>query len=460
MNNSQQSLMEEFRTGGVDRRMFIRRAVALGISLSSIEAFMAACTTGSIGGGGNSGSILWSNWANTGEIQRFKDFTAEYNKTNNTNVQYTFVPTANNNYFSKILTELNGGNAPDVFYVGDGDIGKLVANQTVIQLDTLLSSSKSKEKASDFSPGLWGAAKTVSGKIFGVPVDCNPLLLWYNEKVLQDAGITTMPATLAGQGQWTRDAFQQMIEKIKATGKYGYVLDSWALVFYGWVTTNGGKVYDKNGYGNFIAHEDPKALDAFTWLATQVRQKTMIYAGSLPKGQGNDLALISGQTGFISVGRWDLPEFKTAGIKYDCVPFPSFSGKIEPAPVALAYMVINKKTKLQDQSFNFLTNYVSPAGQQFRLQGGGNAVPSIQAVTAEKVVTDGNDPAHAQYLLEARNIGYGLFPAEGNAPGLSTDIQTALDPVWLQGSDVKTALAKIAAMAEPRIQKGLQASSL
>src|SRR5205823_2011143 len=83
------------------------------------------------------------------------DFTANYNKTHGTNVQYTFVPSANGNYFTKILTELNGGNAPDVFYVGDGDIGKLVTNQTVVQLDPLLSSSKSKEQASDFSPGLW-----------------------------------------------------------------------------------------------------------------------------------------------------------------------------------------------------------------------------------------------------------------------------------------------------------------
>jgi multiple sugar transport system substrate-binding protein len=448
--------MEEFQAGRIGRRSFLRRAMALGLSLSSIEALMAACG-GS--GGGSGSSIKWSNWANTGEIQRFQAFTANYNKTHNTNVQYTFVPSANNNYFTKILTELNGGNAPDVFYVGDGDVGKLVANQTVVDLSTLLSSSKAKEKASDFASGLWGAAKTQSGKIFGVPVDCNPLLLWYNEKVLQDAGITTMPADMYTQGQWTRDAFQQMIEKIKASGKYGYVLDAWPLVFYSWVTANGGKVYDKNGYGNFIAHEDPKALDAFTWLANQVRQKTMVYAGSLPKGQGNDLALISGQTGFISVGRWDLPEFKTAGIKYDIAPFPSFSGKIEPVGIPLAYMVINKKTKLMDQAFDFVTSYVSPEGQIFRLSGGGNAVPSIESAATEKVVTDGNDPKHAQYLLDVRNIGYGLFPAEGFAPGLSTDIQTALDPVWLQGKDIKTALAGVAAMADPRVLKGQQFSS-
>jgi multiple sugar transport system substrate-binding protein len=122
-------------------------------------------------------------------------------------------------------------------------------------------------------------------------------------------------------------------------------------------------------------------------------------------------------------------------------------------------MVINKKTKLMDQAFDFVTSYVSPEGQIFRLSGGGNAVPSIESAATEKVVTDGNDPKHAQYLLDVRNIGYGLFPAEGFAPGLSTDIQTALDPVWLQGKDIKTALAGVAAMADPRVLKGQQFSS-
>src|SRR6202023_1226675 len=100
-------LFEEFQAGRIGRRSFLRRAMALGLSLSSIEALMAACTTG--GNGGSGSSIKWSNWANTGEIQRFQAFTANFNKTHSTNVQYTFVPTANGNYFTKILTELNGG---------------------------------------------------------------------------------------------------------------------------------------------------------------------------------------------------------------------------------------------------------------------------------------------------------------------------------------------------------------
>ncbi len=264
-----------------------------------------------------------------------------------------------------------------------------------------------------------------------------------------------MPADLFEQGKWTRDAFQSMLEKIHASNKYGYILDDSSTNFWNWVTVNGGTVYDNNGYGNFVAHEDPKALDAFNWLVTNSRNKLITFAGNLPKGQGDDLAFLGNQVGFIACGRWFLPEFKTAkGLQYDAVPFPSSTGKLAPAVVALAYIVMNKRTKDPTGAFDFLTNYVSVDGENFRLQGGGNAVPSIKG--PDHVVTDGNDPAHAHYLLDARNVGYALFPAEMGTSGLSTDIKTALDPMWLQGQDVKKSLAAVAAMANPRIKEAQQ----
>jgi multiple sugar transport system substrate-binding protein len=89
-----QDLMQDFQRGKISRREFMTRALVLGVSLSGVEAILQSCGGG---GGGSGSSIKWSNWANTGEIQRFQAFTANYNKTHSTNVQYTFVPTANGN---------------------------------------------------------------------------------------------------------------------------------------------------------------------------------------------------------------------------------------------------------------------------------------------------------------------------------------------------------------------------
>ncbi|MFD0961588.1 hypothetical protein [Paenibacillus chungangensis] len=49
-----------------------------------------------------------------------------------------------------------------------------------------------------------------------MPVDNNPVLFWYNETALQEAGITEMPADLYEQGNWNWDVFQDMLVKLKA----------------------------------------------------------------------------------------------------------------------------------------------------------------------------------------------------------------------------------------------------
>ena len=89
------------------------------------------------------------------------------------------------------------------------------------------------------------------------------------------------------------------------------------------------------------------------WLANCIRSKLIVFAANLPKGQGDDLAFIANQVGFLLVGRWLLPEFKTTqGLRYDIVPLPSSNGKIAPANVALAYIVMNKQTKNPDLAFD------------------------------------------------------------------------------------------------------------
>lgn len=453
MHDSQQNLLAELQAGRISRRQFSRRALALGLSLSSVAALLQACGGGSGGSGGGSGAptINWATWGNPGEISRFQDFTKKYNTDHKANAKLIPIPNYDD-YGPKIFTELNGGVAPDVFYAGDTHIGQLIATQTIAELTPLLSGPKSAEKVEDYNPGLWAAAKTKSGKIYGLPVDCNPFVLWYNKKVLQQAGVTDDPAEIAAQGKWTKEAFAEMVAKVKATGKYGYILDDGTNHYWNWITTHGGKVYDDNGYGNFIVQDDPASVEIMQWLSDNVKSKLFTFGATLPKGQGDDLPFMGDQVAFVAAGRWYLPEFKKApGLQYDIVPWPSKSGKIESANIPVAYIVLNKNSKNPDAAFEFLTNFVSVEGQTFRLQGGGNAVPSING--PDHVVTDGSNPAHAQTFIDARNLGYALFPAEMGTPALSDDMKKIFETVFLQGADLKDALAKIAQMANPRIQE-------
>jgi multiple sugar transport system substrate-binding protein len=391
--------------------------------------------------------IKWATWGNPGELTRFEEFTKDYNE-KNPNVEVELIPIPGE-YEQKIITQLTGGTAPDAFYAGDGTIVKLIENESITELTPLLESPDSAVKPDDFFEGLWGAAKK-DGKIYGVTVDDNPMVLWYNKKVLEEAGVTEMPADLYEKGEWNWDTYQGLLDKIRSTGKYGYVLDNWWGHYYSWITSNGGQVYDESG--KFVAHENPQAVEALTYLYDNVKNENMTFAGTLPKGQGADAMFMSNQVGFVGAGRWYLPIFKqNKGLEFDIVPWPTNTGsKIEPAGIPTAYMVMNKGTKHPEETFKFISEFVSKDGQIYRLQGGGNAVPSVAG--ADEVVLEGDLPEHAQFFLDAREVGYALWPEEAGIPGLSADITSEFEALWLKGGSLEDALQQMGEKANKKIE--------
>lgn len=397
-------------------------------------------------GSGEKVKIKWATWGNPGELTRFQEFTKDFNK-RHPDIEAELIPIPGE-YDQKILTQLTGGTAPDVFYAGDGFVVKLIENKSIEEMTPRMTAADSKIKPEDYFEGLWGAAKR-DDKIYGVPVDCNPMVLWYNKKVLNDAGITEMPADLQAKGQWTWDAFKGMVEKIRDSKKYGYVLDNSWNSYYSWVTSNGGKVYDDNG--KFIGYDDPKAKEAFQFLYDNVKEKNITFAGTLPKGQGGDAMFMSNQVGFVGAGRWYLPLFKkNSSLEYDVVTWPTNTGnKIEPAGIPTAFLVMNSASKHKDAAYTFYSEFLSSDGQKFRLQGGGNAVPSVQGV--DDVVLEGNLPEHAQLFLDAREVGYSLTPFEAGIPGLSTDITSKFEALWLKNGELDASLKDIQEMANKKI---------
>jgi multiple sugar transport system substrate-binding protein len=267
------------------------------------------------------------------------------------------------------------------------------------------------------------------------------MVLWYNKKLLQESGITTMPADMQKEGKWTFAAFQDMCKQIVAKGKRGMIIENWWAPIYSWVTTNGGKVFDGE---NFVADKDEKAKEGFKFIYDNLQDKTFTYSGSLPKGQGIDAMFMSQQVGFVGAGRWLLPVFKkNASLDFDIVPWPTNTGKkIDSAGIPTAYMVQNAKAQSPDAAFAFLTDFVSKEGQTFRLTGGGNAVPSIKG--ADAVVSEGNLPANWQALIDSRETGYALWPSQANRSGLSDDFGKIFDALFLQGGDIDSTMKKMA----------------
>ena len=149
-----------------------------------------------------------------------------------------------------------------MFYAGDSTIAKLIDNGTILELTDFLQTEDSYVKSEEFSPGLWGPARTKEGKIYGLTVDCNPYVLYYSPQMFQELGIKS-PQEYFDEGAWTWDAFDDTLTKLKEAGKKGFLLDGEPTALYRFIAANGGTIW--NGE---VFELDDKAVEALQYCAT------------------------------------------------------------------------------------------------------------------------------------------------------------------------------------------------
>ena len=415
------------------------------VAVATLAVTFAGCSgsQGSTGpSSGGQATVVWSTWGTPEELTRFKEFDTQFMKDHPT-IKVVLQPVADyGDYHTKLLTELASGTAPDVFYIGDDQIGKFVNSDVLMPLNDLMASSASQTKPSDFFPGLLGAADK-GGQILAEPNDSNPDAFWYDKVALKKAGITEDPATLAAEGKWTTSTFLDMNRKLKAAGLTGTMFWNYWSTHWSWISSQGGKVFD--GSGKFVANSDQTSVAAMKTFGQYFQNKTFLVADTLPSGAGSDSLFVQHKAGFYVQGRYTIGTVKSAGDpqNYDVAPWPTPSGRAAPTGVAVSYLAINAKTKVKDAAFTFWTSFLSADGQKFRLQGGGNAVPSIKG--ADSVVLDGY-PAHAQTLLDMRVQGFEDFAEEAAVPGLSNDVSAIMLNLYQGKLDAQQALDQAASL--------------
>lgn len=386
--------------------------------------------------------LVWSTWGNPEELGRFEEFNAQFME-RNPDIEVVLQPVPSySEYHSKLLAQLISGTAPDLFYVGDDNIGKFVDSGVLLALDDRLGAPESVIHADDFLAGLFGAAQK-DGATYGIPVDDNPDVLWYDKQALAAAGITEDPAVLAENGEWTIEAFLGMMDKLRDAGMTGAMFWNYWATHWSWVSANGGTIFDESG--SFVLPDDPASIAALETLAARFQDGSFALADTMPQGDSADNKFVTHKAGFFSQGRYTIGTVRSVGEEdsYDIVRWPTLDGQPRPTGVAAAYLGINKGTPNADAAWRFYQDYLSVDGQRFRLGGGGNAVPSIKG--ADDVVLEGY-PAHAQTFLDVRDIGFVDPAPEARVPGLSSDISAAMQQMYEGKVSVADTVAAIEAL--------------
>lgn len=428
------------------------RYLALG-AIGALALGTAACSGGGGGGVGADGTatVVWSTWGTPEELTRYEEFNKDFME-RHPDITVKLQPVAGyGDYHSKLLAQLTSNTAPDVFYVGDDMIGQFVDSNRLKPLRELMDSKDSKTAYDDFFPGLFGAAEK-DGEVYAAPNDSNPDVFWYDKQALQAAGITEDPATLAAEGEWTTEKFLEMNTALHDAGLTGTMYWNYWATHWSWLSSQGlDAPYDESG--TFVANEDADTVAAMQQFGDLFQDGTFVVADTLPDGAGADSMFVTHKAGFFVQGRYTIGTLSAGGEQdsYDIVRWPTPDGAEAPTGVATSYLAINGKTKVEDAAFTFWTEFLSAEGQTFRLEGGGNAVPSIKG--ADEVVLEGDYPAHAQTFLDMRDIGFEDYPAEARVPGLPVAVAEEFQKLYEGKTDAQSALDTIADVVAERSEK-------
>jgi ABC-type glycerol-3-phosphate transport system substrate-binding protein len=233
-------------------------------------------------------------------------------------VEVTTVPYPE--YQQRLLTAVQGGNAPDVSTIDQIWVAAFAAAGVIEPLDELAASAKIS--ADTFFPGAWASAN-YDGRLWGIPFNVD---VWqfsfYNEDLLNAAAID--PASLA-----TFEGLKAAGEKLtdEAAGKYGIGLfahkgEDTVVVMDSFIFSNGGQVLNEDGSCGLTSEA---SIEALAYLQSLARYAPRGIANA-SSGDMRELFL----NGSLAVEFWpalEQPTLQKSALNWDFVVGTAPEGK-------------------------------------------------------------------------------------------------------------------------------------
>ncbi len=271
------------------------------------------------------GTVAYWNLFGGGDGVRMQQMENGYRQANPDMELQSVTLTWGNPYYTKLALSTVGDRPPDVA------AAHLTRMKTMVQ-GNLLQELRPEDlerhgmTAEDFNQRAWEAG-LVDGKVYAIPIDTHPFVLFYNTKICDEAGL------LDGSGNLKPikgpDAFLDALSKAKeVTGQYGAThggntdtATPWRL-FQTLYAQLGGEVLADDG--TRVVLDDAKATQVLDYLRELTVEKGLI-PGSVDY-QGSIALFASGAAGFHLNGEWEISTFQTAEMPFSMTLVPNIFG--------------------------------------------------------------------------------------------------------------------------------------
>ncbi len=398
-------------------------ALALGATLP-----LAACGGGSSGvsstaSGGTTDALTWSMWISGKEDQTAWQKVADTASDGGAKITIQGAPF--NDYWTKLRTQLSGSDAPCIVTIQS--LRAADFTDVLLPLDDL--ATQKGTKLDEFDTTALDGMK-VDGKVYALPYDTGPVVMFYNKDLFKQAGVTEPKVG------WTAAEFEAAGEKFKAGGKQLFAptvedlfLESQVLAY------NGGRVVTTDGALDASSAAFAQGLD---WDASLVAKGYAPQVSADPTADDN--AFVNGQVATYVDGPWSLLSTK-AKAKFDLGVTSLPAGSAPATFSAGSGFGISKKCQYPDQAFAAIQKMTSPEvlsdlGKQGRAfpartasqsawydnAGIDGVKPTFEAVQKSSVPLPGNKSSDELSQLFTQ---YGIQAVNGQSSGADTMQQIA-----------------------------------
>jgi multiple sugar transport system substrate-binding protein len=348
--------MEPPARPGLTRRELLRRGGGLaGVTAAAggASSVLAACASGSSAGG--SGPLSFWNFygptAAKGTVPAQSDWfvktAKDWNASHKTQVQLQYIPNPVYINGSKLQTAFAAGTGPDIFLLSPGDFLRYYNGGVLQDLTPYMS----QQARSDFYPSVM-STRTVDGKIYGLPMEVEPMAFYYSEKAWERAGLSE------GDIPQTWDKLLGVADKLKSVTKFGMAFE----VNPGYYQNFTWYPFMWQGHGDAVAADQrssnfgsPGAIAALTLWQDSIKQglapRTLLGTG------GGDIVanLTSGYTGILNCGIWGVAALRAVpNFRYGVFKLPVPPGGSYTTVLGGWAFVVNKKGKNPDEAARFV----------------------------------------------------------------------------------------------------------
>jgi multiple sugar transport system substrate-binding protein len=310
--------------GPISRRTLFKGAVA-GLGASALAACSSPIGAGIAGTQLAPGTVDYWNLFGGGDGVRMQQMEDGFRKANPKTPLQAVTLAWGNPYYTKLSLATVGNKPPNVA------VSHLTRMKTLQQADLLqellpADLERHGMAAENFNSRAWQAG-LVGGKIFAIPIDTHPFVLFYNTKICGQAGLLDEAGNL--KPVTGPDAFVDMLAKVqKVTGQYGATHGINADTATPWrffqtlYSQLGGQVLSDNG--TKVVFDDAKAKQVLNFMHELTVEKKLMPSSIDYQGA---IALFSnGASGFHLNGEWEITTFQTAKMPFSMTLVPNVFG--------------------------------------------------------------------------------------------------------------------------------------